>query len=258
MKTEYLLQAIADSPAAEAQLPAFVDLLLRLAPDGQVQPIPGGINVHLPFQPDLLPSMQRWAAFVPGVSVREWFIRKFPKAECASAAICQLSFSNCYLVPEPTRFAYCETCGGNIEVPTGRQPTRIDFKFGIGSYDGAVYLSKANAEIIRSSGLCGFSLKPWSNNSRFWRLLPDYTVEQILIEGQNALGLTGTSCERCGRPELRYDIGPPAVRKSDYRGGDFIGLDYMGFKDIAFSQAAAAFLTSTFRGARYVQPVWLL
>ena len=257
MKTDYLLQALASDIGSEVHLPAFADLLLRLDPAAQVQPIHRGLNVRLPFRPELLPAAESWAASISGVHVREFFVRTFTRAECAGAPLCELLFANCYLVPEPKRFESCAECSGNIEVSTGRHPTRVDFKHGIGAFSGALYLSNASAEVISASGLTGFTLRPWSNNPRYWQLQPTQLINEVLAEGQNAIGVTGRCCPRCGRPGLRYNIGPPVVRGSDYGGGDFVALKFMDFVHVAFSQAAARFLTSRFRGVRYWQPIWI-
>jgi len=257
MKTDYLVQALANDSDAEEYLPAFADLVLRLSPEAQVQSIHRGLNIRLPFQPELLSAAQSWAASVTGIRVREFFVRTFSEAECASAPISQLLFANCYLAPEPTRFVTCDGCSGNIEVSTGRRPTRVDFNHSIGAFRGALYLSEVAAEIISSSGLGGYTIRPWPNNPRYWQLAPNQLLDEVLDEGQNAIGLTGHRCERCGRPELRYHIGPAAVRRAAYVGGDFIGLKFMDFVHVAFSQAAARFLVPRFRGVRYWQPVWL-
>jgi hypothetical protein len=252
MRTEYVLQATAREPQATATLNAFA---LAFGQSATVEVIKSGINLRMPFQPDLLAKAKDWAFSQPGLRVRDFLVRTYAPTDFQRAPLVRLDFANCYLVPESTRSGTCQQCSGYLKIPTGKVPARLELGNGIGQHSASIFLSQANAECIAAAGLEGFVVTSWPNDSRYAELRPTAFAAQQLVEGDNAIGLTGNQCAACGRPELRFHLGPVIIDRSAHSGEDFLGLTFMGFQNLACSQRAVAFLEQRFRGVSLLEPV---
>ena len=255
MKTRYFVQATGIGnrlPEALDDFKTRFGTSLALS----VEDIPLGVNIVFDYDSGILAKAQEWAKSFPFVRVRDHYIRTFDASDCRKGDLCTLNFANCYLWPQETKWATCSECGGNIEISTGVKPNRLEFKHGIGQWSSSLFLSRENAQIVENSGLVGFETIDWEPNPRYKQLRPALFLDELVIEGVNAVDCDGTVCAKCGRPDARFFLGPTHLRLGDYDEQDFVGTRFMEGESLCFSQRATSFLKREFRAVRYWEPVY--
>jgi hypothetical protein len=282
MQTKYYFFAKANGERARALLDEFVSLFGQNATSidrwdfDDIQGNPGdarpaqependhvGVNMVIPFDPQLAERGKCWAARFPEIEFRENFLREFTNEDCKAAPLCTLRFPNCYIFPEEYSWRPCPGCRGDRPEATGNVADKIEIKKGIGKSHGRFFASKSMAKEIAKANLKGFQLNTWQRNKRYSLIEPKCVLNELLLEGKNVLGLEATTCAGCGRPGRRYIFGPEIVDESGYAGEDIVRVKgamcrvpQTWLDDFAFSQLAAKFFVTYLRVAKYSRPIF--
>ncbi len=259
MKAEYGITATIHDDVAQELLTEFEDTFAKhgVAARRLEQAVCVDLNYY--EHREIAELAVEWGKKRRGIHVRESCNHlEFTEEECRQSQLCQLRFARCYVWPRPNWFKTCSFCGSDTYGPTGEIPNDVDLRCGIGEYDGCLFLSEHSADILKNSGLTGFTIEPWEFDPYFCVLIPASKLDVQLLEGKNVIGSTGKACSQCGKSEFRFFVGPYVLRKSDYAGDDIVGLRLFQTSDeIAFSQRAADFFKNNFRKVSFHEPIVL-
>lgn len=218
------------------------------------------VNLWLDFDLDIFPIALEWATQRGDVEIREFSTREFSKLERQCAPLVHVYFPNCYLWPREHVWEPCTGCNdrGDMRARMGDIPNRIEFRHGIGEYEGHLYLSKKAAATIESLGLSGYEIHPWANNPKYFELSPTVKLPAMLIERSNVYGLEYPECEVCHRPQFRFYHGPTILDSTNYHDEDFVSYRLFMMDDLVVSQKAATRLREAFPKVQLGNPVSLV